>query len=305
MKLLRTVISLAAATCLPVGVRAEASASAATPTARRILYGKPRIVSTLANEKIDESSGLAASRATPGVFWTHNDSGDAPRLFAFDMKGRDLGTYSVRGARNRDWEDLASFSLGGKHYLLICDTGDNDRRRPFVTLYVAAEPMVDPAKRGVRGTIAVVQAIHFTYDDGPQDCEAVAVDATTRTIYLVSKRVKRTVYALPIPAKTVSSKLTAKSVAELPIGQVVAMDISPDGLRAVVLTYGNALEFTRSPKGTWRAAFARPGRKLAMPGRRQGESICYGPDGRTLHLTSEKLPTPLLEVPALSPKAGR
>jgi hypothetical protein len=34
-----------------------------------------------------------------------------------------------------------------------------------------------------------------------------------------------------------------------------------------------------------------------MPRRRQGESICYGPDGKTLYLTSEQLPTPLWEVP--------
>ncbi len=35
-----------------------------------------------------------------------------------------------------------------------------------------------------------------------------------------------------------------------------------------------------------------------MPQRNQGESVCYGADGRTLYLTSEFAPTPLLEVPA-------
>jgi hypothetical protein len=78
------------------------------------------------------------------------------------------------------------------------------------------------------------------------------------------------------------------------------MDISADGLRAVVLTYGPAFEYVRAGGEKWSAAFRRPGRKLWMPGRRQGESICYGPDGKTLYLTSEKLPTPLLEVPAIT-----
>ena len=34
--------------------------------------------------EVRESSGLAVSRAYPGVFWTHNDSGDRPRLYALD-----------------------------------------------------------------------------------------------------------------------------------------------------------------------------------------------------------------------------
>ena len=87
-----------------------------------------------------------------------------------------------------------------------------------------------------------------------------------------------------------------------PIGSIklwwpTAMDISPDGLRAVVLTYGDAFEYVRGPKETWAAAFARVPRRISVPMRKQGESICYGADGKTLYLTSEKLPTPLIEIP--------
>ena len=35
---------------------------------------------------LSEASGLVASRATPGRFWSHNDSG-TPELIAFDAKG--------------------------------------------------------------------------------------------------------------------------------------------------------------------------------------------------------------------------
>jgi hypothetical protein len=69
-----------------------------------------------------------------------------------------------------------------------------------------------------------------------------------------------------------------------------------------VLTYGDAMEFTRQAEETWAQGFARPGRPVRMPPRRQGESICYGPDGRTLYLTGEQRPTPLLQVPALGEK---
>jgi hypothetical protein len=74
------------------------------------------------------------------------------------------------------------------------------------------------------------------------------------------------------------------------------MDISPDGRRAVVLTYGDAYEYVRGVNENWEQALATPPRQIVLPNRRQGESICYGSDGRTLYVTSEKLPTPLFEV---------
>jgi hypothetical protein len=278
-------------------VAAEKSAS---PGAIR--YGRPRALCVLASRKVNESSGVACSRRRPGVFWTHNDSGDDARLFAFDRKGRHLGQYNLPGAENVDWEDLASFTLDGKHYLLICDTGDNERYKKLVTLYIAEEPLVDPNKPAQKGKLRLTQTIHFTYDDGPQDCEAVAIDPTTRAILLISKRGKRTVYELPIPRQAVTKKLVARSIGRLNLWPVVAMDISPDGRRAVALTYLHAYEYVRAAGEKWAAAFARPARTIPMPVRRQGESICYGPRGRSLYLTSEKLPTPLLEVPALPAK---
>ena len=64
----------------------------------------------------------------------------------------------------------------------------------------------------------------------------------------------------------------------------------------VVLCYGNAYEFTRQSGETWQVAFARKEREIEMPARRQGETLCFGADGRTLFLTSEKQPTPLFRV---------
>ena len=77
------------------------------------------------------------------------------------------------------------------------------------------------------------------------------------------------------------------------------MDISPDGLRAVVLTYGHAREYARRADESWSKAFARKERIIVMPRRKQGESICYGEDGKTLYLTSEGKSQPLWEVPLI------
>jgi len=282
----------------------EGGATKGEPSPEPIRYGQGRQLCELANGEINESSGLACSRRTPGVFWTHNDSGDSPRLFAFDAKGHTLAILAVAGAIHRDWEDMASFTLGGKPCLLIADIGDNSAWRSDCTLYIVPEPRVDPTKRDVRLEQQVAIAVDFEYDDGPRDCEAVAIDPTTRTIYLVSKTPapECTVYALPLPKRTVRENLKARPIATLSIPMVSAMDISPDGLRAIIATYGNAYEYTRRADEKWAQAFARGPRTVALPRRRQGESIAYGPDGKTLYLTSEQTPTPLLEVPVAEPK---
>lgn len=278
-----------------------------------IRYGPGRELCRLENRGITESSGLACGRLNPGVFWTHNDSGDTARVFAFDSEGRDLGVFRVTGASHRDWEDMASFRVGRRGYLVLADVGDNARKRKQCAIYIAEEPRVTlPVKGPIRrpastlrkrpASAKVIQQIRFVYEDGPHNCESVAIDAKARTIYLVSKvaGLGCKVYALPIPARKTPKPSVAKAVATLGIPVTTAMDMSPDGLRVVVLTYGNAFEFTREPGEKWGEAFGRKPRVITMPRRPQGESICYGSDGKTLYLTSEvgksKGGCPLYEV---------
>src|SRR5687767_14630941 len=47
-------------------------------------YGAPVHLVNLENQSVKESSGIAASRRNAGIFWTHNDSGDGPFIYAFD-----------------------------------------------------------------------------------------------------------------------------------------------------------------------------------------------------------------------------
>ncbi len=266
-----------------------------------IAYGPGRELCKLANRTIDESSGLASSRNTPGVFWTHNDSGDRARLYAFDRQGKDLGRCDLKDVVAFDFEDIASFSHDGKNYLLVGDTGNNGLGATIQILYLIEEPTIDPKKGATKTEAPIVQVIPYSYEDDHRNCEAMAVDPTDRTILLVAKRRKSKcrVYALAWPKNDPKRATSAREIAKLKIPSVTAMDVSPDGRRAVVLTYGNAYEYTRGPKEDWSTAFSRRPASIAIPKRKQGESICYGPDGKTLYLTSEKLPTPLIEVPVV------
>jgi hypothetical protein len=264
-----------------------------------IVYGEGRKIAELANRAIDESSGLACGRANKDVLWTHNDSGGRPQLFAFGLHGEDRAVVTLSRTLNRDWEDMASFSHEGRHFLLVGDVGDNRARRKDYTLYVVPEPELGAGKRSAPLSVAPLQTIHFRYEDGSHNCESVAIDPQTRTIYLVSKVYgdRCTVYSLPWPERESPTLLVARAIATLDIPAATAMDISPDGLRAIVLTYGDAFEFVRGPEETWKQGLSRPPRLIRMPERAQGESVCYGPDGKTIYLTSEGNASPLLEVP--------
>ena len=266
--------------------------------AGRIPYAPSRKLCLLANKAIDESSGLACSRTAPGLFWTHNDSGDDARIYLFDSQGRDLGSTRLRGVFAFDWEDIFSFTENGKSYLMICDVGNNGRAAGVQPMYLIEEPEIDPQRGVTQDAASVVQEIHLAYEDDHRDCEAVAIDPTTKIIFFATKEKKNgsLVYALNWPEPNPKRAFAARHIATLDIPPVTAMDISPDGLRAVVLTYRDAYEYVRKASEDWSAGFSRSARVIVMPERIQGESICYGPDGKTLYLTSEKVPTPLFEI---------
>lgn len=266
-----------------------------------VRYAPGRELCKLANQAVRESSGIARSLRAPGLFWTHNDSDDDARIYLFDPKGKDLGSCTLSGVRAYDWEDMISVRLEGKDYLVVCDTGNNGRASAVQMLYVVEEPAIDPDRGVTVAEVPVAQTIYFSYEDDHRDCEAVACDPTEKTFYLATKERGEPayVYRLPWPAHDPKRRTAhvARQIARLKVREVTSMDISPDGRRAVVVNYRHAYEYTRGEKEDWAAAFARPPRLVPVPERAQGESVCFGADGKTLYLTSERLPTPLFEVP--------
>ncbi|MBN1270126.1 MAG: DUF3574 domain-containing protein [Kiritimatiellae bacterium] len=259
---------------------------------------KTRELGTLSDERINESSGLAYSTLSEGVLWTHNDSGDGPLLYALNLEGRSLATYTVDGVKAYDWEDMASVRIGSRSYLVVGDVGDNGRIRAECMIYLIEEPLVMPDQLHAAGTVGVSRAVAFTYDDGPHDCEAIGVDPETQTVYLLSKnRGRAPIYALKLPPVNTKEVQTARYTGLLRTPRATGLDFSRDGLRMVVLTYGDAYEYRRQRGEAWSSAFKRQPRVIQLPERRQGEAICYSPDSTAFYLTSERLPAPLWEVP--------
>ena len=266
-------------------------------------YGQPKELCRLKDDRINESSGIAASWRNKDAFWTNNDSGDSARIFLFSKGGDTIAVVNIKGVSAIDWEDIASFRFGKDCYVLIADVGDNTKMRKNCVLYIVREPVISmnaENKEVLSIEVEPVLIISFIYEDGPHNCESAAVDPTQSAIYLVSKEAGECkVYSMPIPSKGSKQPNVAKPIATLMLPETTAMDISFDGMRAVILTYGDAYEFARANTETWAQAFSREPRKIKMPPRKQGESICYGPDGKTLYLTSENKSQPLWEIPAI------
>ena len=72
-------------------------------------------------------------------------------MFAFGLHGEGRAVVTLLKAQNIDWEDMASFTHEGRHFLLVGDVGD---RRKDYTLYVVTEPELDAGKRRVPLSVA-------------------------------------------------------------------------------------------------------------------------------------------------------
>ena len=263
-------------------------------------YSAPRVIARVRIPHLKESSGVAASRKHPGVFWTHNDSGGGAWLYAFDRSGRDLGRFAVRGAKARDWEDIA---IGPGHRIYIGDIGDNRSTLKGVTVYRIPEP--DP-KDNSRVT-ADAEAFRFRYPDGPHDAETLMVHPQSGDLYIVTKARGEDrdtlVFKAKAPLKSgtltrvAALKLPNTSVFTLLLGRINGGDISPDGSSVVICDYFKAWEAVL-PKGAkdfdaiWKAEW----KDLALGDRDQGEAICYRHDGKAVLAASEGSPFPLIEA---------
>ncbi len=253
-----------------------------------------------------ETSGLAASQRTPDLLWTHDDSGGAASLYAVTTTGKFVGALHLRAVHNEDWEDIASYRRENKAWLLIGDVGDNDAKRPTVQLHVVEEPPRDQLKPDTELRVRPARTITLRYEDGPRDCESMAVDPIEGMIYLLTKRDDPPrLYRVPLAAPETGVQVArfvrkvpavmGKSSIDTLIKKVVGkkfswptgMDFSANGRTAVVLTYGEPLVFARQAGESWADALGRAPVRLPFPNLPQAEAVCFSTDGRTIFVASE------------------
>lgn len=177
---------------------------------------------------IDESSGLIKAWQD-NFYWTHNDGGGNPQLYMVDAKGWIFDTLEVPDAINVDWEDLAKDNKGN---IYIGDFGNNNNKRKDLVIY----------KRGYSN----VEKLTFRYADQDFkdntdlsfDCEAFFW--ANDSLYLFTKswaKGKKVSKLYTMPDKPGDYTLKPQDSVWLK-SQVTGADISPDGSKFALITYG-------------------------------------------------------------------
>lgn len=217
----------------------------------------PKPIAKLDGRLLPEASALQDSGRFPGIFWTLNDSGNPPRLFAINKLGQIIQPAGVKnyegiavsGAKNTDWESLARDDQG---HLYVGDIGNNSSKRRDLTIYQIEEP--DPWH-----DLSVIpsRVIHFFYPeqknfpDEKLRYDAEALFWLDGHLHLFTKHWQdrdNSLYRLDITAA--SDEATAVFLGNFHLGgMVTAADASTDGRQLAILTYSGIWLFERGDSG--------------------------------------------------------
>ena len=220
-----------------------------------------------------ESSGLAVGRRNPGVLWSHNDSGNAAVLFAFNTRGALQGQVRVPVA-TRDWEDVSAARCGSKDCLYIADIGDNRRVRQQVTIYRVPEPA--PADSDT----ARPEVFIATYADGPHNAEAMFV--IDEDLFIVSRDRSGLVYRSRLTNG--SHALRFERAGQLNLSQVSDAETSTDGASVAVRTSDEVVLYRTAEV---MAGKFSPYLSIPIGGLREAQGEAVALDGNMLYLSSE------------------
>lgn len=229
----------------------------------------------LLQPQLNEVSGMADSKLHDGYIWLQEDSGNPQQLHLYKHDGTLYKKFWVKGAANRDWEDMTI----ANNEIYLAETGDNNQVYNTYAFYHFPEPAL------ISDTIQSVDTVRFTYADGPHDSEAFLVD-NDRSIYVITKRdAVAKIYRIAFPYQNPS---VAVMVGTLPFTNVVSAAQSPDGAMILVRTYGAIYLYKRTSAHSLLQALTTTGELVSHRPELQGESISFARDGSGFYTGSEK-----------------
>jgi hypothetical protein len=229
---------------------------------------------TISDPRITESSGLAASRLHPGIYWTHNDSDDGPYLYAVDSStGKTVARITLTGVGTP--RDVEAISIGPGNRIFVGDIGDNlGGTWPYVWIYELPEPK-QLTDRTIRATQYVVK-----YADGARDAESLVVHPKTGRVYIIDKK-EEGGHLYEGPARLSASGTNVfKPIAPVDLWATDAA-LSPDGKQLAVRGYFGGIWYD------WNGGKIKRQGRLNVPLQGQGESVSYSADGTKLMYGSE------------------
>lgn len=211
-------------------------------------YGQLQVLADLPFQ-LKENSGMATYG--DGTVWLIEDSGNKAEIYQVDLKGNLLKTFTVKGASNKDWEDLAQDKEGN---LYIADTGNNHNDRKNLVIYKVNNPNHE------KGDKINAEKIQFRYPEQKQFppkkkdllYDAEALFYRDDYLFLITKNRstpftgKALVYKIPSTKGNYQATLIGDLVtcADENRCKVAAADISADGKTVVLLGSGMLWVYT-------------------------------------------------------------
>jgi hypothetical protein len=232
---------------------------------------------------LTEVSGIADSYINDGCLWGEQDSGHPSDLYLLKHNGEYIKSIRLKGASNRDWEDMTMGNGPGPgKYIYLGDIGDNNAVFHLYHVYRLPEPSKE------MDTVASFDKLSFQYTDGPHDAEAMLVDNTTRNIYIITKKeAASVVYEIPYP-QSLTAINSASPIDTLPFTGVVSAAFSPDQKELIVKTYTRLYYWKKKQSESLSQLLKSPPLVLDYRMEPQGEAICFKKDNSGFFTLSEK-----------------
>lgn len=262
--------------------------------------GVPGSCGRVSRAEVKAVAGIAASLRSPGAYYLQSGALDAPRFFAVNAAGADLGAYTLGGARNLDWEDIAVGPCPGGTCVYLADIGDRDGSRLDYVVYRVAEPFLLSA-----GDHAVpFEALHFTYPDGKShDAGTLLIHPVTGLLTVVTREpggsdlallyefsssqpsasapstlIRRGQLSLPAPDK--SKVIDGGSSVRTDVDdRITGGDVHPKGLGVILRTRTDVFLYGMKPEQTAAAALGGDPCSFPVAPEAEGGAVAWLPSG--------------------------
>lgn len=268
---------------------------------------------------INESSGMRASAQFPRLYHSNDSWNQGSVFFMSDLQGQQTQSIDLAGVeslqRSIDIEALDVGPCPEGQCIFLADIGDNLSKRPEIHMLIV--PEMETWEMPVSPRV-----LSLRYPDGQHDAEAFAVHPNG-DLYILTKEIfplrtpparlyrlkpelwlnEEASYTLEYMTSIDLRTLSGSGVDVLS-HIVTDMDISEDGKRLLILTYGEVFEIqldlsTLSPDSVLPSEMSY--KKIEVVTLLQQESISYISQGYGFIYTAEANPnpSPLIQVMCL------
>ncbi len=224
------------------------------------------------------------------LIWTLEDSGGSAELYAFNKRGKLVNTLAITDAINIDWEELTSDPVGN---IYIGDFGNNHNARTDLTIYKinASDLRKSSTKSASKITFYYPEQTEFPPKKTGRFYDLEAFFILNNTFYLFTKNRSSqsdgTTFLYTVPnepgnhaAKRIGSIKTCPDIT----CAVTSADLSPDGTKMALLSYGHIWLFTGFKGDDF---FGGKVKKIDFPSLTQKEGICFAGNNKLL-ITDER-----------------